>query len=154
MIIPTLVKVLQSLDASQKSLHRKLDTMQANQQTMLKAAQLPVNLMEREKDVDCSPENLRVAMHNNGQGLLETAQVGHQLSSAMYRSTHLGRSGDKTEMEQLKRILESHSWLNKLAGENRAQSARIENAIRVLESKLDQIDKTKPKTKIFRPGES
>ncbi len=167
MIIPKIVKVLQSLDESQKSTHRKLNNLHSDIQVLLSALGAARKRAPaiKEKIINCSPEELRVALHDKEQGALESAQVGYQLSSAIRNALRPRSNLSREQMEQIKCVLESHKTLSDLTDKNKMQYANIEKAIQMLRLKISQVDKihaeakavmanyVKPKNKIFRPGE-
>lgn len=105
-------------------------------------------------------------MYDKSQVGLESAQEGIQLSSAIYSAFRSKNGLTKEQLSQIKNILENHKLLNDLTGESKAQSAKIEKALLMLNSKMSQVDKmyfearavmadhVKPKSKIFRPGVS
>lgn len=155
MIIPKIVKVLQSLDESQRSTHKKLDALQLSMQKLLRASGSARTPLVREKPVKCDTEELRVALHDKSQVALESVHTEYQLSTAIYSARRPKNLQSKEQILQVKSILEAHKSLNKLTNSNKAQLDKIEKAMRVLKLKLDQVDslhiKTKPKEKIFRP---
>ena len=158
--------MLQSLDESQKSTHKKLDAIQLGVQKLLKASGSAQKPLVREKHVNCDTEQLRVALHDKSQAGLESVQAEYQLSSAMYKALSSKSLLSREQMLRIKNVLEAHKTLNELTNNNKVLLDKIEKAMRGLKLKISQVDKihveskavmanhVKPKSKIFRPGAS
>ena len=164
MIIPKIVEVMQRLDRAQSSMHKKLDAIQLDLHVMLRAMGSTRRPSKKEKSVNCSPEDLRVSMHDKSQVAMESAQVEAQVSAMLHDAIRQKSVMTKEHMREVKHVLESYKELNAITEKSKEQSSRLEKALQVLNSKIKQFDKVstearsivanhvKPKNKIFRPG--